>query len=273
MRCAERVGVIDIVEPRLGYHFCAGTSRQEIARLREEEEELTTHHFLKLAKSLERAKKRAAAAALTPAADHDTIRIGAFQDILPTLSADSVDLVFTDPPYGAESVPLYHQLAEHAARILKPGASLVCYDGQFSLPEVLPGMTAHLRYWWTCAVLHSGAAGRIPARHVHNQWKPVLWLVKGRRRDDSYLTDVLKGQQSKEYHDWEQSESEAAYFIEHLTRAGELVVDPMCGSGTTVSAAVKLGRRCFACDIDPAAVAITQKRLTDLTAETPCRSK
>jgi hypothetical protein len=79
--------------------------RQEIARLREEEEELTTRHFLKFARNLEREKKRAASVVPALDEDHDTIRLGAFQDVLPTLPADSVDLIFTDPPYDAESIP------------------------------------------------------------------------------------------------------------------------------------------------------------------------
>src|SRR5437762_10705349 len=38
----------------------------------------------------------------------------------------SVDLIFTDPPYDRDSVPLYGDMANIAARVLRPGGSLLC---------------------------------------------------------------------------------------------------------------------------------------------------
>ena len=37
----------------------------------------------------------------------------------------SIDLIFTDPPYGKEYLSLYQELAKLAVRVLKPGGSLV----------------------------------------------------------------------------------------------------------------------------------------------------
>jgi hypothetical protein len=45
---------------------------------------------------------------------------------------------------------------------------------------------------------------------------------------------------------------EATYLIERLTDAGELVLDPMCGSGVVLATARQLGRRFFGVEIDPA---------------------
>lgn len=42
-----------------------------------------------------------------------------------------------------------------------------------------------------------------------------------------------------------------------------LVLDPCCGSGTTLVAATRLRRSCVGCDINPAAVAVTRKRLAN----------
>jgi site-specific DNA-methyltransferase (adenine-specific) len=52
-------------------------------------------------------------------------------------------------------------------------------------------------------------------------------------------------------HDWQQSSVEAEYLIEHLTVEGELVLDPMCGSGTTLRAAKEKGRKYLGVEIDP----------------------
>jgi len=43
-------------------------------------------------------------------------------------------------------------------------------------------------------------------------------------------------------------------FIQHLTQPGEVVLDPMMGSGTTVLEARRLGRRAVGTDIDPLAL-------------------
>lgn len=46
--------------------------------------------------------------------------------------------------------------------------------------------------------------------------------------------------------------------------SGGCVLDPMCGSGTTVRATVEAGLRCVACDVDPLAVLMTRVWTTKL---------
>lgn len=53
-------------------------------------------------------------------------------------------------------------------------------------------------------------------------------------------------------------------FVEALTEPGECVADFFCGSGTTVVAAGRLGRRWLACDRSRHAVELTRARLEDL---------
>lgn len=53
-------------------------------------------------------------------------------------------------------------------------------------------------------------------------------------------------------------------FIEHLTRPGDIVLDPMMGSGTTILEAVLAGRKAFGFDIDPHALLLTQVKTTPL---------
>lgn len=52
----------------------------------------------------------------------------------------------------------------------------------------------------------------------------------------------------------------ARWAIDQYSSAGELVVDPMCGSGTTVVEALLAGRRAAAVDIDPLARLITRAK-------------
>ena len=52
-------------------------------------------------------------------------------------------------------------------------------------------------------------------------------------------------------YEWQQAEAEAVYLIQHLTRPGDLVIDPMMGAGTTIAAVLKLGRKAIGIDVDP----------------------
>jgi site-specific DNA-methyltransferase (adenine-specific) len=49
--------------------------------------------------------------------------------------------------------------------------------------------------------------------------------------------------------------------VKAYTDGGDVVLDPMCGSGTTLEAAVRLGRRAVGVDRNPAAVEIAKSRI------------
>lgn len=53
-------------------------------------------------------------------------------------------------------------------------------------------------------------------------------------------------------------------FIEHLTAPGDIVLDPMMGSGTTIVEAYLSGRRALGFDIDPLAFRIASTKVTPL---------
>ena len=53
----------------------------------------------------------------------------------------------------------------------------------------------------------------------------------------------------------------ADYFLRTYTNPGDLVVDPVCGAGTTLVAADRLGRRAIGMDLRPEQIGITRWRL------------
>jgi ParB-like chromosome segregation protein Spo0J len=112
------------------------------------------------------------------------------------LSDNSIDLIFTDPPYGLGTIPLYRELAKIAARVLKPGGSLVTYLGQYALFETAEalGRDTGLNYNWIFAIIHTGPSQEMHRNKVFVTWKPVLWYFKGDKLGNSvdYIADSVK---------------------------------------------------------------------------------
>jgi len=56
----------------------------------------------------------------------------------------------------------------------------------------------------------------------------------------------------------------ARYLIETFTQTGDLVIDPMCGSGTTGLEALLLGRRAKCFDVSPLATLVSRVKITPI---------
>ena len=250
---AKRVLTIRVVPAR---PFIAELDRLEAGDLL-----ITSQYFFQLGRRRRDKAVREAAAAEVDA-PHGLVRLGDFRKSLVDVPDRSVSLIFTDPPYGKDAIPLYAELAKVAARVLIYGGSLVCYAGQYALPLVFPLMTPHLHYQWAFAVRHSGGHRRQHGWKVRVAWKPLLWFVKGRYKGD-YVLDLLDSSPGdKSLHDWAQGCGEAAYLIDKLCPEGGLVLDPMCGSGTTLLAAKRLKRRFLGVEIDPKRRRVAAKNVT-----------
>ena len=61
---------------------------------------------------------------------------GDFRQLSKTIPNESIELIFTDPPYAAEFVPLYEDLAVIAHNVLEEEGSLVTYVGHYAIPKV-----------------------------------------------------------------------------------------------------------------------------------------
>jgi site-specific DNA-methyltransferase (adenine-specific) len=215
----------------------------------------------RLARELETEQRRAAAIVEDVCGDI-TIRHCSAADLASEVEADSIDLIFTDPPYPEEFLPTWSDLGALAAKTLKPGGLVVAYTGQMFLPEVMSRLSVHLDYWWCYAIRHTGAFFQLKARRIQVAWKPLLVYRKPGGALPAWTVDFTdEGSREKTGHDWQQAVGEAAYWIDQLTGPGAHIVDPFVGSGTTAAACKTLGRRFTGCDVDRLAVKTAQERV------------
>ena len=173
------------------------------------------------------------------------VRDGDFREKLTDIEPGSVRLILTDPPYPKKFLHLWSDLGKFAADKLADDGILIAYSGKYMLPNVLNALSEHLTYWWMSAIFlegpgHSTPLGN-PVRKVISQWRPLVMFV--RKGVDVTFQDVVPaGGKMKDNHNWGQAESESAWIVEKFTRPGDLVVDPMAGSGTVAKACRGLGR-------------------------------
>ena len=227
--------------------------------------ELTSSSVLKLSKELVLAKIRAEHvkhAQTMPSQGHGIIT-GDNKLLWKRLEDESVDLFFTDPPYGKSSLKSYSDLAELAVAKLKPSGLCLAYCGQMFLPQVIDAMSKHLEYWWIFAIQFAGSHAAIHPRAIQNKWRSILAFAKPPvKPSDEWLSDLLVGGgRNKNRDDWEQDESEAEYLIRKLSKPNDLIVDPFCGTGTFCIAAKSLGRRWCGTDTDAVKAKMARARL------------
>jgi 16S rRNA G966 N2-methylase RsmD len=185
-----------------------------------------------------------------------------FREVGKRIKDDATDLIFTDPPYGAEFLPTWDDLGAFASRVLKPGALLVTYTGQAYLGQVIAALSQHLSYVWCLVVLHNHRQNRIHFKRVNCCWKPLLVFGKGTSRFATTVWDVYQGSGvSKDHYDWEQGVDEAVHYLEALVPKGSLVVDPCMGSATCGAAAIRCGMKFQGCEIDSETFQQAQQRL------------
>jgi len=178
---------------------------------------------------------------------------------------ESVDLVFVDPVYPPHApISLYDDLGKWAARVLKPGGSLVTYICVQEMLNAGDMLRKHLRYHWSIAVICDGSQTATVNR-INCRFKPLLWFSKGKPRINRtwMLTDALPSRRQKDHHEWQQSTVECEAMIQAVTKPGDLVVDPMVGSGTTVLTALKLGRQAIGIEKCSKTAALARKRIAD----------
>jgi len=192
-----------------------------------------------------------------------------------SLPDSSADVLVTDPLYSSD----VEDIAAYARAWLPLAWSKVKPTGR---GYVFIGSYPHeiAAYLAVCAEHHipveqlliwsyTNTMGPRPKMRYFLNYQTVLYIVgpDAAPLDCELLTELCAARE--EYHparsaervyQWQKPTEIVESYIRHSTRAGDLVIDPFAGSGTTMVCAAKLGRRSIGCEISSDVVAIAEGR-------------
>jgi len=176
---------------------------------------------------------------------------GDFREKGKAIPDNSINLVLTDPPYGAKYLELWLALGKLAQRVLVPSGFLITYSGHLYLPTVFQNLNTNLEHYWTLA-LKLKSRNLITVRNIYSLWKPLLIFYKPPLElPIEYFVDFIEGKGGeKDKHPWQQAESEIYPLIDYFSPQNGVVLDPMAGSGTTLVAAKKRQRQYIGIELE-----------------------
>ena len=192
------------------------------------------------------------------------ITVGDMIELSKDIPDNSIDCIFTDPPYPKKYRFLYDELAIVAERVLKPMAPCFVYSGNDGVEYVIKAMTKTLKYRATIAFVNSGGGQIVWSSRFVAKYKPVFLFHKLTWHAKAPMAlGVFTVNRDKEYHEWGQGVDEAFHYLRYHTKPGDIVFDPFCGGGTTAVAARMLGRRFITFEINEESAGIAKSRLEE----------
>jgi len=213
--------------------------------------------------------------------DRYKLYLGDCLSILPTLEVGSVDAVITDPPYGLNwPYSTYEDTRENLIALIAkfiPKVQRLC-----ARVCILPGITQVHLYpapSWIMAITWNttGSFGKFG----YSQWMPLLVYgddlkgfgnINGITKSDTLKISGGGGvgfmrNGEKDSHPCPKPENIMRWIVERLTLAGDTILDPFMGSGTTGVACMQTGRNFIGIELDPDYYAIAEKRISEAYAQ------
>jgi ParB-like chromosome segregation protein Spo0J len=193
------------------------------------------------------------------------MRHGDFRQVLADIEPGTVDAIITDPPYPDEFLPLWADLADLAAKLLRPGAPLIAWSGQYRFPQVLNHLCGPLTYQWTICLDLPGSNARFRTTNFIQTWKPIIVCSAGKWGPHDWHRDrVVSPSKDQDLYEWQQNPDPAAELIARYVPEGGLVLDPFTGVGSFGAAALTSGRRFIGVEQDEGRYIESRQRLTGM---------
>lgn len=194
-------------------------------------------------------------------------------------------------------------VAKHA----NPNFSIICYENWknlrviwgemekywkvknmivWHLPNRHQGFSAKYKFFSKHDIAMVGASGDVPYNHdeetdgLQEEYETALYAIAGKPTWEGY--EGGKRYQPTDFIDYQASDEKSSGqgvifgtkpieilipYIKVLTKRGDLVVEPFCGSGSTLIASTKLKRRCYIMEKSPVYAEVALKRWERLTGQ------
>ena len=150
----------------------------------------------------------------------------------------------------------YHHLYEKIAMIgkekLREGGLCLMYIENHHLGKIHKLVSPYLEYYMLFILTNNDFFRRLPFTQINPRYRPVLGMVKGKIGErHGTIDDILPtSKPEKKHHPWQQDVGPQIRLIEHFTKVGGTVFDPMGGSMTTGVACLHTGRKFIGAEID-----------------------
>lgn len=206
----------------------------------------------------------------------DTILHGDCIATMAAMPSDSVDCIVTDPPYLVryqsrdgrgvpnDDNPAWLQPAFAAMhRVLKPNAFCVSFYGWHKADMFIAAWRAAGFRMVGHIVFRKRYASSV--RFLRHQHEQAYVLAKGEPKLPTQpMPDVIDWRYTgNRLHPTQKPVPSLIPIIEAFCPAGGMVLDPFCGSGSTLVAARKAGRRFIGIEIDAGYHATATQRVAD----------
>jgi DNA modification methylase len=198
-------------------------------------------------------------------------------DFLNTFKDNSIDLLFTDPPYSTD-IPNIGEFTEKwltlAIQKTKQTGRMLVFSGSYpkeiqAFLDVLLNQDKFIvdnPLIWT----YKNTLAKTPKMKYNLNYQMIwhLYSDKSAPLDTSITSEMFSvqednapdGRQGNRLHTWQKSDDLSMRLIRHASKSGKLVVDCFTCTGTFIIAANTLGRIGKGCDIDQANLDIAIKR-------------
>lgn len=206
-----------------------------------------------------------------PFPDHlvDQVVQGDSTQILSGLPDCCVDVILTDPPwpnttvkFTRDPVQLFAQFAQQAARLTERLIVILGCDTDIRFLASVPAELPFFRVCWLRRVPCSYRGSLMYGADVayvfgHRRTNLVNRVIGGES------TAVLQRDYDRENpHPTKRHIEHMSWLVRHLSRPWDLILDPFCGSGTTLVAAKRANRRYCGIDTEMEYVEYSRLRLS-----------
>ena len=205
------------------------------------------------------------------------------EDVEKLMNGEEADMVFTDPPYGNASSGKYGR-GQLGIRTIEGDESFDCVEKCFKILDckdfvfflqwrtfheafrMLEEMKLNLR---TIAVWDKKNAGLNGAGGLAEQWEGILFTkeIKFNRFGGNVFSISREYKKRIDSPHPHQKPIELLEELLSFVDGYNLLLDPFLGSGSTLIAAEKTGRKCYGMELDPKYCEVIVKRWEDFTGK------